>query len=263
MKKQLIFFFLVLLSLAVRAQDVIITQDDRVIKAFNVDVATGSQFVYFTLNQADTATVQRMPKTQVFIIKKADGTRIDPNAKDAPVQPSAATPDSAVVPRDRFPEVDLTNFHGLLINKGNCVYVPINGAYEGERAAQAHLKRLLEQDGFWKVVDYPEQAHFVFQGVLNTVGPDHFFFVLRTRSSYQQQQIPSIIPLMSNYSVSPEGSKVLCVLSSSEEEGDNITVVNGFMSKDFTSLKTMITESDFSKPTRKIKWTHQQGFYIP
>ena len=68
---------------------------------------------------------------------------------------------------------------------------------------------------------------------------------------------------MSNYSVSPEGSKVLCVLSSSEEEGDNITVVNGFMSKDFTSLKTMITESDFSKPTRWTKWTHQQGFYIP
>ena len=261
MKKQLIFFFLVLLSLAVRAQDVIMTQDDRIIKAFNVEVATGGQFVYFTLNQTDTATVQRIPKTQVFIIKKADGTRIDPNAKDAPVQPSAATPDSVVVPRDRFPEVDLTNFHGLLINKGNCVYVPINGAYEGERAAQAHLKRLLEQDGFWKVVDYPEQAHFVFQGVLTTAGQDRFFFVLRTRSSYQQQQIPSIS--IWNYSISPEGSKILHVLPGSEEEGPNINAVNRFMSKWFTSVKTNITETDFSKPTRWTKWTHQQGFYIP
>ncbi len=261
MKKQLIFFFLVLLSLAVRAQDVIMTQDDRIIKAFNVEVATGGQFVYFTLNQTDTATVQRIPKTQVFIIKKADGTRIDPNAKDAPVQPSAATPDSVVVPRDRFPEVDLTGFHGLLISKGNCVYVPINGAYEGERAAQAHLKRLLEQDGFWKVVDYPEQAHFVFQGVLTTAGQDRFFFVLRTRSSYQQQQIPSIS--IWNYSISPDGSKILHVLPGSEEEGPNINAVNRFMTYFTPSFNTSITEIDFSKPARWTKWIYQQGFYIP
>ena len=60
MKKQLIFLLLMLLGLAARAQDVILTQDDRVIKAYNVAVATGGQFVYYTLNQTDTATVQRL-----------------------------------------------------------------------------------------------------------------------------------------------------------------------------------------------------------
>ena len=261
MKKQLLFLLLMLLGLTARAQDVILTQDDRVIKAYNVAVATGGQFVYYTLNQTDTATVQRLPKTQVVIIKKADGTRIDPNATAAPVQAPAATPAPAEVPRDRFPEVDLTNFHGLLFAKGHCVYVPINGSYEGERAGQAEMKRLLERDGFWTVVDYPEQAHFIFQCVLTTAGSDRFFFLLRTRSSYEQQNIPSIS--IWDYSIKPAGSQMLYVLYGSEEGGDNVKAVNQFMSTRFSAVKQAVSEGDFSKPTRTTKWAHKKGFYIP
>ena len=262
MKKQLIFLLLMLLGLTARAQDVILTQDDRVIKAYNVAVATGGQFVYYTLNQTDTATVQRLPKAQVFIIKKADGTRIDPNAPAASAQAPAATPAPAEVPRNRFPEIDLTNFHGLLCSKGNCVYVPIDGAYEGERAGQAQLKKLLEKDGFWTVVDYPEQAHFVFQGVLTTAAADRFFFVLRTRSSYQQKPTPLISS--GAYSIKLGGSHRLYMLYSSEDAGRNVRVVNEYMSSSqFTAFKEEITETDFSKRTIKTKWAHRQGFYIP
>ena len=253
MKKQLIFLLLMLLGLAARAQDVILTQDDRVIKAYNVAVATGGQFVYYTLNQTDTATVQRLPKTQVVIIKKADGTRIDPNAPAASDQAPAATLAPAEVPRNRFPEVDLTNFHGLLCSKGNCVYVPIDGVCEGERAGQAQLKKLLEKDGFWKVVDYPKQAHFVYQGVLTTAGKDRFFLLLRTRSSYQQQRIPS-----------EEGSILLFWFTSSEEVRDNVKVVNKYMSSSrFTAFKEEIAETNFSICTRKTQWAYRCGFYIP
>ena len=262
MKKQLLFLLLMLLGLAARAQDVILTQDDRVIKAYNVAVATGGQFVYYTLNQTDTATVQRLPKTQVVIIKKADGTRIDPNAPAASDQAPAAMPAPAEVPRNRFPEIDLTNFHGLLCSKGNCVYVPIDGAYEGERAGQAQLKKLLEKDGFWKVVDYPEQAHFVFQGVLTTAGYDRFYLVLRTRSSYQQKPTP--LMRTGDYPFKLGGSHKLYMDYSSENAGKNVTVVNEYMSSSqFTAFKEEVAETDFSERTFKTKWAHSKGFYIP
>ena len=124
------------------------------------------------------------------------------------------------------------------------------------------MKKLLEKDGFWKVVDYPEQAHFVFQGVLTTAGYDRFYFILRTRSSYQQKPTP----LMStgDYPFKLGGSHKLYMDYSSENAGKNVTVVNEYMSSSrFTAFKEEVAETDFSERTFKTKWAHSKGFYIP
>lgn len=58
--------------------DLLITQEGESIKVFNLDV-TSSDNIYYTLSEDSDAPVQKISKKSVLIIKKADGTKIDPN----------------------------------------------------------------------------------------------------------------------------------------------------------------------------------------
>ena len=60
------------------AQDVIITNDLETLTVYNVDVS--STFVYYQESQDVGAPTLKLPVSDVLIIKKADGTKIDPSA---------------------------------------------------------------------------------------------------------------------------------------------------------------------------------------
>lgn len=88
-------------SLAAQNQDadLIVTNDGETITAYNVDLP-GGDFVYYTLSPGDDANLQRMKKSSILIIKKSDGTKIDPTsiteAKSAPQQKTSSIRTSSI-----------------------------------------------------------------------------------------------------------------------------------------------------------------------
>lgn len=85
MKKIFLFIAFLFSTLHVFAQDLIVKNSGESVKAYNLEIAGSSLF--FQLTAEPNAPVQKLPKTEVLIIKKADGTKIDLDAPAA--QPAA------------------------------------------------------------------------------------------------------------------------------------------------------------------------------
>lgn len=64
--------------------------------------------------------------------------------------------------------LDLSNFQGFLLDKGNNVYIPLDGPTDYERAGAKQLKKNMEKDKFWNVVDSEDMAHFVLEYLVDT-----------------------------------------------------------------------------------------------
>ena len=58
--------------------DILVTQTGESIKVYNLDITSGEN-VYYTLQDSENAPLQKILKSDVLIIKKADGTKIDPS----------------------------------------------------------------------------------------------------------------------------------------------------------------------------------------
>ena len=73
------FFITLIVSLcamqSIVAQDVLITTDGDVMTAYIDDI--GSSTIYYKTENSDAAQLQRIDKSKVYMIKKADGTKID------------------------------------------------------------------------------------------------------------------------------------------------------------------------------------------
>lgn len=59
------------------AQDIIVTNDGESLKVYNIDIS--ETVIYYQLTQDANAEIKRIPRNNVLIIRKADGTKIDPN----------------------------------------------------------------------------------------------------------------------------------------------------------------------------------------
>lgn len=68
------------------AQDVIITKSDEMIKAFNLEI--GNNAVFYQASQAKDAPILKIAKSDIFIIKLEDGSKLDPNAEEKNGTPS-------------------------------------------------------------------------------------------------------------------------------------------------------------------------------
>lgn len=62
------------------AQDVIITNNDEMIKVYNVEI--GKNAVFYQTSQDADAPILKMPKSEIFMIKMQDGRKVDPNASE-------------------------------------------------------------------------------------------------------------------------------------------------------------------------------------
>lgn len=82
------------------AQDVIVTNDLRTLKVYDVDIS--STFVYYQESPDAGAPTLKMPMSDVMIIKRADGTKIDPTSVKAP--PLAAIKQKKMRPRILVPQ---------------------------------------------------------------------------------------------------------------------------------------------------------------
>lgn len=88
MKRILIALF-VFCATYVQAQDLIVTKEGESLKVYNVDM--GGSAVFYQLSDDEGAEIQRMPKADVLLIKKADGTKIDLTAPDGGAYEAAPT----------------------------------------------------------------------------------------------------------------------------------------------------------------------------
>lgn len=179
-----LFSCVLLLSGQIFAQDVILPKQGNPITAYELVVSDA--YIFYQTSLDSTAQTARIAKDDILMIRKADGSVIDLTKSTSAV---ATQPETEVVQEDRFPIVNIDNYHGYLLQKGNCVYIPTDSPYDYERAGQEKLKELVQKDGYWQVVDTEEQAHFVLMFYTNLSGRDYSYGVFRTRLEYKNQKV--------------------------------------------------------------------------
>ena len=108
-------------SLTIHCQDVLVTNDGESLKVYNMEI--GPSAIFYQLSDADNAEIKRIAKTDVLIIRKADGTKIDPNAMQSSVTQSNsnATVNVEHAPPMRNTELEkqnesyITSYNGQLV----------------------------------------------------------------------------------------------------------------------------------------------------
>ena len=196
MKKLLTFMALLLIASELTySQDIIVKNDGSVINAYRTDYQ--GQFVYYQTEDSDSAPILRINKEDVLVIRLADGTAVTPNVAQ-PAQGNDPTAGEKAQTARNFPDIDLTDYHGFLLDKGNCVYVTYNSKVDYEVAAVEAIKQAIEENGLWKVVDKPSQAHFVLQFLVTLTGRDFARLLLRPRDNYEQFPFVSYANLSGN-----------------------------------------------------------------
>lgn len=251
MKKILISLFCACSS-TIFAQDIIVTNSGESLKVKELDLSP-AEYVYYQLADSNPSSVQKLKKSDILIIRLADGKKIDPNTSTS-TAPVPVDKEAVLQNETRFPNIDLTDFHGLLLAKGNCVYVTSNSDIEYEKAAVERIKSNMKNIGYWTVVDTPEQAHFVLQYGICTKGQDRAFVYLRTRNSYLQQ--PHCSYDIWAYKVREPGSMIFTVLSGSEDVNDNIRTADDLFGRTWKSWEKELSKEKLNKKVKEI-------FYIP
>jgi hypothetical protein len=89
-----------------------------------------------------------------------------------------------------IPMLDLTNYTTNLLAKGNSVFVRVGGETEDIYGANSIID-LLKQDGFWRLVSCPKEAHFILEFKFSDEGRDHANIFLKRRDG-------SLIKMSSN-----------------------------------------------------------------
>lgn len=179
MKKLFLTIVLVIVAMAqMTAQDLIVPKHGDPITAYNVEES--GKFFFYTVEQGEDSPILRIAKDSVLMIRMADGTVLD--ARTA--KPAAATSNEEIVVDS--PEIAEEDIHGSLIAQGNCVFIPTNSLYDFERAGQERFKELIKEWGYWKVVEKPEQAHFILQFTTQLEDTDYCWVLIRPRAFYRQ-----------------------------------------------------------------------------
>lgn len=206
MRISIIFILLCLISSSTKAQDLIVLKKGDPIKAYSVEV--GDKYIYYQLSKSNSEQVSRALKDDVIMIRKEDGTVIN-------MTETITTQSPVAKPFSKHPIIPNESLTGLLIEKGNCVYIPTDGPTDYEMAGQKMLKELVERAGYWVVVDYIEQSHFVLQFRTIEEGLDRSEIIIRTRDKYKEQPIA---PLDCE---KQKGTKLIGRIRSSENINDN------------------------------------------
>lgn len=92
MKKIGLFLTFLFSALLLSAQDIIVKNSGETIKAYNLE-ASGTS-VFFQLSAEPDAPLQKLPKTEILVVRKADGTKLDfvaPAPQPAAQQQQTAT----------------------------------------------------------------------------------------------------------------------------------------------------------------------------
>ncbi|MGM9809372.1 MAG: hypothetical protein ACI30J_00665 [Paludibacteraceae bacterium] len=169
---------LMLTTLPCFAQDFLFTQSGEYLKVYKADI--GATHIYYYLSDTDTASVHAIPKKEVYVVKKENGLVIqiplvDLESDDFEIKSTKP--------------LQITPSTGFLLKQGCSVFVTSNTNEEWDRKGAQKLKELIKEDGFWKVVETPDLAHFILQYGVCLKGYDLGMLVLRNRNSFLKYPI--------------------------------------------------------------------------
>ena len=235
---------ILLATVSLMAQDLIVPKKGNPTTVYNVDA--GGTFIYYTLEQDANSALSRIAKDSVLMIRRADGSVMDFTATQ-PIAFAPATPATVEKPKVDYPVIDEADIHGYYFAKGNKVFIPVDSPFDYERAGQQKTKDLVEEWGYWTVVDRPEQAHFILQYTTQTEGSDMSWLLIRPREYYR------ISPSVSRNSFTNLWRQKIGLTAmfcySSEEVEDNQKAA----SKLFNGLKMALTVPSSSEAKRFLK----------
>ena len=83
MKKFILLLILSFWTLAAISQDMLVTNDGKSMTIYNLEIS--DQSIFFQLSNKSDAPLQKMLKKDVLIIKKADGTKLDLDTSQVPI----------------------------------------------------------------------------------------------------------------------------------------------------------------------------------
>lgn len=242
MKKFLLLLLLVA-PISVAAQDLIIPKQGNPITAYNIEVS--DKFIFYTLEPSSEATISRIAKDSVLMVRRADGTALNISAANAPAQAEAEAEENS-----DFPIINESDIHGSLIAEGNCVYIPTDSPLDYEQAGQKQLKEEIKKWGYWKVVPKLEQAHFVLQFVTETKGSDSSHMFIRPRKYFKKCPMIKWEEERFWEGWTPKGAVgiVVCWCNSSENYNTNIRAARAFAN----CMRKVITDEKYGKPFFKL-----------
>ena len=207
--RRIILALLLGFSLNNQAQDIIVKNDGESLKAYNLEIS--GQSVFYTLTEAQDDTLHKLSKSDILIIKKADGTKIQFEG-DMPSKPAETA--SVQYGNPNLPNVDIANYKGFLLDKGNAVFV-VSGPTSYEQAGANRLRELLSKDDYWQLAANEEQAHFIIKYYVIIKGQDHLeFYYLDRRNRLSPKE-------MRDFYISTFGNGHTAI-TTSENDDDNI-----------------------------------------
>lgn len=184
-RKTLSFGLLALLaSQALQAQDIIVTNDLRIIEAHRLEIGE-SRLFYSESPSSDAAFVSIM-KSDVLVLRRSDGTKM--LFDDAAPQPQPAaepliapplvveeaeatrTPASQSVKPSQPSPAPVASTTGFLLRPGSKVYVYVNPDNSCEAVVQRMIVNCIKEQGLWTLVSSPDQAQFQIGYRLNVSG---------------------------------------------------------------------------------------------
>ena len=231
------------------AQEIIVKQDGSVINAYRTDYS--GYVIYYQTEDTDTSAIHRIKKEDVLVIRLADGTPIVPNAEQ-PVQTNTAANTTPVMEESAFPDIDLTDYHGFLLDKGNCVYVTHDNNVQYEIEAADAIKQAIKANGMWTVVDKPNQAHFILQYSTCLLGQDFALLLFRPRENYIQ---------MPNFGCYPTGLLYFKAggYNTNEEVAFNVSVARWLIDHTMKNYKVMLESPDFMESVKTGQYYRSKG----
>lgn len=127
-------------------------------------------------------------------------------------------------------EDSLANYKGLLLAKGNNVYIYSENE-EYEKAGAKQLKALLKKDGFWNVVDNMIDAHFTIGYIVDLRGRDKAFIHI---SSWRSEK-----------------AMILCVSTTNESVQTNSRLAYEMYNKHIIPFQKKIEKGTISKSIKR------------
>lgn len=186
MDKRIVSFGLLALlaSQALQAQDIIVTNDLRIIEAHRLEIGE-SRLFYSESPSSDAAFVSIM-KSDVLVLRRSDGTKMlfddaapqpQPAAEPLIAPPlvveeaeAASTPASQGVKPSQPSPAPVASTTGFLLRPGSKVYVYVNPDNSCEAVVQRMIVNCIKEQGLWTLVSSPDQAQFQIGYRLNVSG---------------------------------------------------------------------------------------------
>lgn len=236
--RSLFILLLCIVSLSSHAQDMIVTNDGDVIKAYNLEI--GSKSIFYTLSRDNRDDIRKIDRSEVLAIKRQNGEKVlinevgnFINSKVQSVRDFVGdirydifrkrTPQYKIVRGDEtLPNVDINNYHGFLLSEGNVVFVEA-GPEDYDEVGANRLRQNILEDGFWQLAARREQAHFIIRYRVETKGADH----IDTNYLNTREGLPHINMMQNNYDEYVDDYAI----SANESLSDNIEFADKLYSR--------------------------------